>query len=160
MRRGRPAWHAHVTCARNHSNSYDVHYLEIFLASSHIDMGNKPSTRSTTRVTPIEVKQKAVSSRSQEKLKELEIRVRELENELNTSQQRCVDAEARYSQCSDELELTREQLERVNGQLADSRVQSASERATQQVCSIIHALFCPFPHTHTHTHTHTHPPII
>ena len=98
-------------------------------------MGNTRSV-SMTRVGPIDEKHDAVSSHNNDKLKELESRVRELENELNASQQRCVDVEARYSQTSDELDMTREQLERVNRQLADSRVQSASERATQQVYSI------------------------
>ena len=66
-------------------------------------------------------------------MNDLEIRASELEKALESSQQTCLEAEAQHRQASDELDMLREELERLNKQLADSRASSASERATKQV---------------------------
>lgn len=95
-------------------------------------MGSAPSTTST-RVNSISVHKKNVCADRDQKLGELEGRVSDLERELNKSQQLCLEIESQRSQASDELGLLREELERLNKELADSRASSASERATQQV---------------------------
>lgn len=94
-------------------------------------MGSSPST--TSRVSPINIHQEKVGTDRDGKLVELGARVSELERELSQSQQRCLEVEANYSQASHELGMLREELERLNKQLAESRASSASERATQQV---------------------------
>ena len=97
-------------------------------------MGSAPSTTCTsTRVNSISVHKEKVCADKDQKLVELEGRVSELERELNRSQQLCLEVEAQRSQASDELGMLREELERLNKELADSRARSASERATQQV---------------------------
>lgn len=95
-------------------------------------MGSAPSTTSS-RVKSINVHKEKVCADRDQRLRELEGRVSDLERELNISQQLCVEVEAQKSQATDELCMLREELERLNKQLADSRASSASERATQQV---------------------------
>ena len=94
-------------------------------------MGSAPSS---SRVSTINLQQEKISCKECEKLKDFDIRVGELEKALESSQQRCLEVEAQYSQSSDELEMLREELEQLNKQLAESRANSASERATRQVC--------------------------
>ena len=93
-------------------------------------MGSAPSS---SRVSTINVRQEKLSCEGCEKLKDSEIRVGELGKALESSQQRCLEVKAQYSQASDELEMLKEQLEQLNKQLANSRAHSASERATRQV---------------------------
>ena len=97
-------------------------------------MGSGPSS---TRVSPIDVQHDKSSKNlydcDHEKFKDLEDKVSELERELSRSQQQCLGVEARYNQASGELRTLKEELERLNEQLAASRASSASERATQQV---------------------------
>ena len=95
-------------------------------------MGSAPSTTST-RVNSIKAHREKVCTDRDQKLGELEGRVSDLERELNRSQQLCLQVEAQKSQATDELGMLREELERLNKELADSRASSASERATQQV---------------------------
>ena len=94
-------------------------------------MGSAPSSNRVSAVS-LQNKQK-LNCKECEKLKDFEIRASELEKALEISQQRCLEVEAQHSQASDELGMLREELERLNKQLADSRASSASERATKQV---------------------------
>ena len=95
-------------------------------------MGSAPSSN---RVSAVSLqKEQELTCKGCERLKDFEIRASELEKELENSQQRYVEVEAQHRQASDELEMLREDLERLNKQLADSRASSASERATKQVC--------------------------
>ncbi len=94
-------------------------------------MGSAPSSN---RVSAVSLKkEQELNCKGCENIKKFEIRASELEKALETSQQRCLEVEARHSQASDELGMLREELERLNKQLADSRASSASERATKQV---------------------------
>ena len=94
-------------------------------------MGSAPSSN---RVSAVSLQnEQELNCKECEKLKDFEIRASELEKALEISQQRCLEVEAQHSQASDELGMLREELERLNKQLADSRVSSASERATKQV---------------------------
>lgn len=99
-------------------------------------MGSAPSTTST-RVNSISVHKEKVCADRDQKLGELEGRVSDLERELNRSQQLCLEVEAQKSQATDELGMLKEELERLNKELADSRANSASERATQQVSKLV-----------------------
>ena len=93
-------------------------------------MGSSPSNR----VSAVSLQKEQESScKGCEKLKDFEIRANELERTLENSQQKCLEVEAQHRQASDELEMLREELERLNKQVADSRASSASERATKQV---------------------------
>ena len=94
-------------------------------------MGSAPSSNRVSAVS-LQNEQK-LNYKGCEKLKDFEIRASELEKALEISQQRCLEVEAQHNQASDELGMLREELERLNKQLADSRASSASERATKQV---------------------------
>lgn len=94
-------------------------------------MGSAPSSNRVSAVS-LQNEQK-LNCKGCEKLKDFEIRASELEKALEISQQRCLEVEAQHNQASDELGMLREELERLNKQLADSRASSASERATKQV---------------------------
>lgn len=93
-------------------------------------MGSAPSSN---RVSSVSLKQEEVDCKGCERVKEFEIRVGELEEALEISQQRCLEVESQYRRASDELDMLREELEKLNKQLANSRASSASERATKQV---------------------------
>lgn len=94
-------------------------------------MGSSPSSN---RVSAVALQQEQeLNCKGCEKLNELESRTSELEKALENSHQRCLEVDAQHRQASDELDMLREELERLNKQLADSRASSASERATKQV---------------------------